>query len=306
MVPRGWGGEQLIPCSRARLVGGYSRRMRFPMLAVLVLARFALAQDPDKKEGDDRLAEAAKALTTACGAKIAVSYDWNSEAASPGKPAYQGPVYCESIIKGLTTGCSDPVAKPVIVELIQKVSCRIEVGVSKRTEGPVLTLGGTTVSAAYDWSSSNLESESYRWLMKAMPTPGPNGPVTIEARQEKLEGELRFAEAITSFQGKCATKATVTYDFASEKGNAARPAWQGFLYCKSVIDGLGMACEFDHSSATMGKKLKAVQCRFESGSSKKTDSGAVHSFKNGTLVAAYDWFSANLEGEARKWGARFK
>jgi hypothetical protein len=131
--------------------------------------------------------------------------------------------------------------------------------------------------------------------------------MSVEAKQEKLEGEQRFAEAITAFQDKCGAKIPVTYDFSSEKGFAARPAWQGFLYCKGVIEGLAAACEFEHAKDRVARAVKAVQCRFEQGSFKKTQgSGAVLGLKSGTLTASYEWTSANLDSEARKWVVQLK
>ena len=276
---------------------------RLVLLSVVLLAGLARASDDeDKKKGNDELAEAVQQLNQDCGAKVTVTYDWASEAASPGKPAYQGPTYCKEVIKGLADGCTNKTAKPVLVELIKSVSCRFEPGASKKVkDGAVMTVSGTALAVSYDWTSGNLQSETYFWLMKRMLTPGPNGPVTIEARQEKADGEQQFAEGIAAFQDKCGAKIAVTYDFASEKGHTAKPAWQGYLYCKQVLEGLALACEFD--KAKVGAKVKSVECRYEDGAGKKAPDGAVHTLKGSALTASYDWTSGNLENEARKWAA---
>lgn len=277
---------------------------RVMFLAVVLPAVLAVASDEeDRQRGNEDLASSAQELNTSCGTKVAVTYDWASEGPSPGKPAYQGPIYCQGIIKNLTSTCTDTTAKAALVESIKSVRCRLEPGASKKVaDGAVMTMAGTTLTASYDWNSSNLESEAYTWLTKRLLTPGPNGPVTVEARKEKADGEQQLADAVTVFQEKCGAKVAVTYDFSSEKGHAAKPAWQGSLYCKQVLEGLAMACEIE--KAKVGKKLKAVACRFEEGVSKKKGAlGAMHTLKGDSLTASYDWESGNLADEARKWAA---
>ena len=104
---------------------------------------------------------------------------------------------------------------------------------------------------------------------------------------------------------KCGAPISVSYDFGSEKGNAAKPAWQGYLYCKGVVDALDYGCEKAMATA---KKVKSVACRFEAGASKKRElgpsGGAMLTLKSGVLSVSYDWASSNLEDEARKWFAK--
>jgi hypothetical protein len=292
------------------------RAMNRPaLLACLALchATAALADDAaDRKDGDAQLAEAARRLEAACGKPIAASYDWASEAAAPGKPAYQGPVYCKDALGGLASACADEMGKAVISENVRSVACKLEPGASKKspTGGPLLALEGNKVIVVYDWASGNMDSDTQKWAMKKMLTPGPNGPATIEAKAERKEGEKQFAEAVTAFQKQCGN-IKVSYDFASEKGNDAKPAWQGYYYCRNVLQGLGNACETQGKKAVAEKKFNAIECRFEANASKRKDldpeyQGAAHVLKGKTLTVLYDWTNGNLDSAAQKWLTKLK
>ena len=291
--------------------------MRFHSLAILSALLFipaARADDSaDKKESNERLAQAARGLNEACGTQISVSYAWGSESGSSERPASQGPIYCVSIVEGLKSACSDEAAKSAIAAQIKTLACRFETGASKNKEldsygGPVLQLSGTALAAFFDWNSSNLDSETAKWAAKKMLTPGQNGPVTVEAKKEQKEGEGHLAEAVAKLEEKCGTRIPVSYDFGSERGNAAKPAWQGFLYCKGVVEALQYSCE--SAKASIAKKVKSVACRFEVGASKKKElgpsGGAVLVLKSGVLNVSYDWATSNIEDEARKWVAKQK
>jgi hypothetical protein len=267
----------------------------------------------EKKRGERELAEAVEGLNQACGSKIEASYDWSSEKASPAKPAWQGFLYCRGVLDGLKTMCSDAEGKPIFLENVKAVRCRFEAGASKSKAldvngGAVLQLAGTTVTASYDWLTANIDGEAVRWAMKKMPTPGENGPATIEAKKERTEGVTRFAAAVASLNERCGAKIAASYDFPSEKGSAAKPAWQGYLYCKSVIDGLGTACSNPKGKAKVAKRVKSVACKFRKGAAndRRLDvgGGAVLEMKGTTLGAEYDWNSANIDGQAFQWAER--
>lgn len=267
-------------------------------LASLLLSLPALAQDP--------LPEAAKQLSAECGAPIKLTFE-PPRAELPGRTPDQGPVYCRQAVDGIRGTCSDPVAKAGVAETLKSITCRMQAGASKQTKsgGPVLALEGGALTITYDWSTSNMDSELATWVMKAMPVSGPNGPVTVEAKAARLEGEKQFGEAVEIFKKQCGDIG-VKYDFASEKGNAANPAWQGYYYCRNVIRGLGSACESAGKKAVAQKKLGAVECRFEKDASKRKDldrelGGAAHVLKGKTLGVLYDWNSANLEAAADGW-----
>lgn len=146
-------------------------RTAFFLLGLLAVPAFA-DDAADKADGSKQLAEAVGRFNEQCSASLAVSYDWASEAAAPGKPAYQGPIYCKSIVEGLTSGCADPDAKAIAAAQLKTLACRYEAGVSKKKEldpygGPLLVWSGTSLTASYDWASSNLEVEAGKWAARA-------------------------------------------------------------------------------------------------------------------------------------------
>jgi hypothetical protein len=267
-----------------------------PALAAVLFAFPAVA---------DELADAAQQLASDCGANIQVSFDGKTQL--PGRTADQGPVYCRQAIDGVRSACSDAVAKAGVGESVKTITCRLEAGSSKKTQygGPAVSLEKGAMAIAYDWNTSNMDSELQKYVMKTMPVAGPNGPTSVEAKAERLEGEKQFGEAVAVFQKQCGD-IRVTYDFASEKGQPARPAWQGYYYCRQVIQGLGLACEAHGKKAQAQKKFTSVECRFEKDASKRKDldpeyQGAAHVLKGKTLGVFYDWANGNLDSAATKW-----
>lgn len=270
--------------------------MHKPAFLVVLLSLPALA---------DELSDAAKQLAADCGATIKVSFDGKVEL--PGRSADQGPVYCRQALDGVRSACADAVAKGGVGETLKTITCRLEAGASKKTQsgGPVVALENGALAISYDWNTSNMDSELQKYVMKTMPVAGPNGPTSVEAKKERLEGEKQFGEAVDAFKQQCGDIG-VKYDFASEKGNAAKPAWQGYYYCRDVLRGLGMACEHDGKKPVAPKKFTAVECRFEKDASNRQDldpeyQGAAHVLKGKTLGVFYDWASGNLDSAARKW-----
>jgi hypothetical protein len=268
------------------------------LVAVVLLSTLAFAQDP--------LPEAAKQLAADCGSAIKLTFE-TPKVELPGRPPDQGPVYCREAVDGIRRACSDAVAKAGVAEVLKSVTCRMQAGASKQTKygGPLLALEGGALTITYDWNTSNVDSDLQTWVMKGRPISGPNGPVTVEAKSARLEGEKQFGEAIEAFKKQCG-EISVKYDFASEKGNAAKPAWQGYYYCRDVLRGLGSACESGGKKALAQKKFSAIECRFEKDASKRKDldpeyQGAAHVLKGKTLGVLYDWTNGNLDTAASKW-----
>ena len=115
-----------------------------------------------------------------------------------------------------------------------------------------------------------------------------------------------FDAAIKLVNEKCGTKLTASYALRSERPNATRPAGGGYGFCGEVLEGISWACKDDIGRQAVAKKVKDVRCTFAEGSSKKM-SQATGSYRpelsvtRGTLSAAYDWNTANVNVEVRDW-----
>jgi hypothetical protein len=273
--------------------------MIVPLIAMLLGA-------DERQEAYKQLVETARDLEEKCG-PIAASYDWDSEKTSPGNPPSQGPLFCKSAVEGVLRTCGiDENTKKAIGTAIKAIKCVYQDGSARKSGkwGPVPSLEGTTIVVAFDWNSGNIDSDTADWALKKMLLPGPNGPETVEAKQERPRGVIDLVDAVDEMNDKCGVKIAVDYDLRSEKPSPAKPAYQGYLYCKSLVDGLAKACETNEKvKAKVGKKLKQLHCHYVTAASDKQKQGAWLQLKKTLLDAAYDWDSANLADEMNTWAS---
>ena len=117
-------------------------------------------------------------------------------------------------------------------------------------------------------------------------------PMKVEPK--RAEGEAKLTAAATELHKKCGATIAVTYQLPSEKAKPPKPAGQGSLLCRSVVEGLASACESDGKSAAVAKKVRAVTCRY-------SNAGAALRLKGGAIEASFDWNSSNLDAQVRKW-----
>ena len=284
--------------------------MRTFLLAVSVVSSVSLAGlEEDRQSASTQLAESLKRTNEACGTTFEATYDFKSEPAA--KPSYQGPYYCESVVKGLGSACTNAVAKPIIVANIKSVKCHFVEGASKNPKldasgGPVLSVAGGVLDASFDWASSNLDAETNRWLYEKWLTDDQNGPNTLQAKDELARGRADLAAALVSMNEACKSKVEATYDFASEKGNAPSPAWQGYMYCKNVLEGVTRACGLmtKHGVA----KVKKLECAYERGVSTRKElqpwGGPTRKLTKEVLRFTYDWPTANVQDQVSEWVTR--
>jgi hypothetical protein len=271
------------------------------MSSVLIAVLLAGAAE-EKQEGYARLVEAATALASSCG-PIAVSYDWASETAFPGKPASQGPLFCKDAVAGFAHTCGlNDITHAAIGTNVKAIKCVFQDGSARKSGqwGSLLTFHDGTLTVAYDWNSTNIESDAAEWTLKQLLLPGPNGPEAVEAKQERPMGVADLQDAAVDLGDKCGVKIAVDYDLGSEKASPAKPALRGYALCTNVVVGLGTACEQDQAKPKVMRKLKKLHCHFQAGASEK-EPGAVLQLKKTTLDAAFDWKTTNLADETRKW-----
>ena len=276
---------------------------RFAILTVLAMAANASA-DPRAEAFQKQVV----ALDEKCGSKITATYDIKSELA--GREAGTGYEYCGEIVDAVADVCSDDDAKAILVAKLKTVSCKMEAGSTKKMNdlhdknhgGKYLDVNfaNGTLTAVFDFSSSNLGSETSRYLGIAL---GIN-----DARDLK-HNQKAFAKAIDDTNEKCGSKFTATYDFSSEL-TAERPPdrdnGNGYTFCVNVLEGIGNVCSMEAKKGLVAKKLKAVTCKMEHGSSKKMSALTAKakepkflevSFKKGTLSTVFDWNTANVAEE---------
>jgi hypothetical protein len=271
-------------------------------MSSLLIAVMLAGAPEEKQEGHARLVEAASALAASCG-PIAVSYDWASEAAFPGKPASQGPLFCKSAVDGFAHTCGlDDITRAVIGTTVKAIKCGFEEGSARKSGhwGSQFAYADGTVTVTYDWNSTNIESDTAEWALKQMLLPGPIGPEPVEAKQERPRGAADLHDAAVDLGDKCGVKIAVDYDLASEKPSPAKPALRGYDLCTNVVEGLGTACEQDQAKPKVMRKVKTLRCHFQTGASAK-EPGAVFQLKKATLDVAFDWKTTNLADETRKW-----
>ena len=81
---------------------------------------------------------------------------------------------------------------------IKAIKCVFEVGAARQSGkwGSLPSLEGTTIVVAFDWNSGNIDSDTAAWTYKKMLLPGPNGPETVEAKQERPRGATDLIDAV--------------------------------------------------------------------------------------------------------------
>ena len=139
------------------------------------VAAYTLEEQKQIKTNQDNLAEAVTKMNRDCGAKITAEYDLKSEP-KPEANHTIGTGYnlCASVTEGVAWACRHDDAKPTIVKKLKAVKCTYKDGSSpgtgdKHVAGKpdlVLKLQGTTLTATFDWGSSNISDTTGDWVMK--------------------------------------------------------------------------------------------------------------------------------------------
>jgi hypothetical protein len=276
----------------------------FAVITMVAMSSVTSA-DPRKDKFDERLAT----MNHQCGSKITATYDLKSEVG--GREPGTGYEYCQSVLDGVADACKDEDAKAIVVAKLKTVSCKMDAQSSKKMHEVSektrvlkfldISFANGTLSAVYDFNTANIDSETAEFVGIQL------GIVDAKALKQNQQ---TFAKAITEANEKCGSKFTATYDISSEL-TAERPPGRdlgnGYTYCVNVLEGVANVCSDDAKKPLVAKKLKAVTCKMEHGSSKKMHELYLKtkivkflevSFKGGVLSTVFDWNTANVGDEA--------
>lgn len=124
------------------------------------------------------------------------------------------------------------------------------------------------------------------------------GALSIREIKSRRMYKEEFEKKIKETNQVCGTSLTATYDPDTETGPRPprRNNGNGTTFCENVLDGIQWACGHKDAQPAIAKKVKAVTCRFDRGSSNRLPAFAPElSFKNGTLGLVFDWETSNVQ-----------
>lgn len=147
----------------------------------------------------------------------------------------------------------------------------------------------------------------YVWVLITLSSVlmiGANAESLKEKKERKEAIDSVMKDRVDYVNEKCGSTIKIDVDWKSfEKAyENSYGAGSAAAYCGTVFEGIQSICESmgEDGKASVKKSIKTVKCSFKKGVTTKEFAKNLE-LKGGTLVARYDWDTANIADGAKEF-----